>query len=203
MTTAQHHGGDRVSPEQPINKFADRLIRRKARELITRFGFSPADREDIEQDLRLLLIRRFDKFNPSVAHYNVFVTTVLERFTATIIEHREAESRAPERSGGSLNRLIDDGDGNQIEKGSTLTEDQHARRTGVKFRSDEQLQALAADVADLLTELPPKVIDICQRLKRNTVTGVARELNISQTTLRRLLRRLRPHFDEREMREYL
>ncbi len=203
MTTAEHLGGDRVSPEQPLNKFANRLIRRKARELITRFGFSPADREDIEQDLRLLLLRRFDKFDPSVAHYNVFVTTVLERFTATIIEHREAESRAPERSGGSLSRLIDDGDGNQIEKGSTLTEDQHALRTGVKFRSDQQLQALAADVADLLTELPPEVIDICQRLKRSTVSGVARELGIPQTSLRRLLRRLRPHFDEQEMRDYL
>lgn len=203
MTTAKHLGGDCVSPEQPINKFADRLIRRKARELITRFGFSPSDREDIEQDLRLMLIRRFDKFDPSVAHYNVFVTTVIERFTATIIEHREAESRAPERSGGSLNRLIDDGDGNQIEKGSTLTEDQHARRTGVKFRSDEHLQALAADVTDVLASLPPESLDVCQRLKRNTVSGVARELGIPQSTLWDALQRLRPQFEGSGLREYL
>lgn len=203
MTTATPLGGDCVSPEQPINKFADRLIRRKARELITRFGFSPADREDIEQELRLLLIRRFDKFDPSVAHYNVFVTTVIERFTATIIEHREAESRAPVRSGGSLSRLIDDGNGNQIEKGATLTEDQHAFRTGVKFRSEGQLWALAADVADLLTELPLDLADICQRLKRNTVAGVARELGIPQSTLRDALQRLRPQFEGSGLREYL
>jgi RNA polymerase sigma-70 factor (ECF subfamily) len=203
MTTATPLGGDCVSPEQPINTFADRLIRRKARELITRFGFSPADREDIEQDLRLLLIRRFDKFDPSVAHYNVFVTTVIERFTATIIEHREAESRAPERSGGSLSRLIDDGDGNQIEKGATLTEDQHALRTGVKFRSDEHLRALAADVADLLNGLSSELFDICRRLQSNTVSGVARELGIPPSTLRDALQRLRPQFEASGMREYL
>ena len=44
-----------------------------------------------------MLLRRLAKFDPTIAHYNVFVTTVIERYSATIIEHRTAESRSHQR----------------------------------------------------------------------------------------------------------
>lgn len=129
MASSKHRSSDSVSPENPITKFAAQLIRRKARELVARSGFSPSDRDDIEQELRLILLRRLDKFDPSVAHYNAFVTTVIERYSATILEHRCAESRFHRRYGGSLNQLVDDGDGNKIEMGAKLPEDQQCMRT--------------------------------------------------------------------------
>lgn len=203
MASSKHRSSDGVSPENPINKFAAHLIRRKARELASRSGFSPTDRDDIEQELRLILLRRLDKFDPSVAHYNAFVTTVIERYSATILEHRRAESRSYSRYGGSLNQLVDDGDGNKIEMGATLSEDQQSVRTGVRFRSGEELQTLAIDVAQLIADLPPEVADICERLKRDTISVVARDLGMPRSTLRDLLKGVRSRFESCDMRGYL
>lgn len=203
MQTATHLGGDHESPEQPFNNFAARLIRRKARELAARSGFSPSDRDDIEQELRLVLVRRLDKFDPSVAHYNAFVTTVIERYSATILEHRRAESRSHSRYGGSLNQLVDDGDGNKIEMGATLPEGQQTMRTGARFRSGEELHELATDVAQLMADLPANLADICERLKRDTISVVARDLGMSRSTLYDLLKRVRSRFEGSDMREYL
>jgi RNA polymerase sigma factor (sigma-70 family) len=203
MASSKQRSGDSGSPENPINKFAAYLIRRKARELAACSGFSPSDRDDIEQELTLVLLRRLDKFDPKVAHYNAFVTTVIERYAATILEHRRAESRCHRRCGGSLNKMLDDGEGNKVEMGATLPEDQQSVRTGVRFRSGEELQELAMDVAQLIANLPPDFADICERLKRDTISVVARDLGIPRSTLRDLLKIVRSRFESGGMREYL
>ena len=68
--------------------FAARAIRYKARQLAGRHGFSRSEREDIEQELRLDLLRRLSKFNPAIAPWNVFVRTLVERQTATLVAQR-------------------------------------------------------------------------------------------------------------------
>ena len=195
--------GDQVSRDNFINSFAARLIRRKARELSLRPGFSATDRDEIEQQLRMVLLKRLDKFDPAVAHYNAFVTTVVERYTATILEHGRAESRSHRRYGGSLNQMVDDGDGNQIEMGATIHEGQHCVRTGARFRSTEELSEMAADVATILSDLPPRIADICERLKRDSISVVARDLGIPRSTLRDMLNTVRSRFESGNMREYL
>jgi hypothetical protein len=68
-----------------IDKFASRLIRRKAREVVRCAGFNLSDRQDIEQELTLVLLRRLGRFNHRVAHYNAFVTTVVEPLAASYL----------------------------------------------------------------------------------------------------------------------
>jgi len=194
---------DQASPNQAINPYAAQLIRRKARQLAARCGFSPSDQDDIEQELRLILLRRLGKFDPSVAHYNAFVATIIERHTATLLQHRCAAVRSHRRLGGSLNQLVDDGDGHKIEVGATLAEDQPAVRTGDRFRSGEELHGLASDVAELIADLPPEIADICERLKRDSVSVVARDLGIPRSTLRDLLKSVRSRFESCDMRGYL
>jgi RNA polymerase sigma-70 factor, ECF subfamily len=203
MARSQRTVGDAGLPDQHISQFAAQLIRRKARELASFPGFCPTDRDEIEQELRLVLLRRLDRFNPSLAHYNAFVTTVIERYSATILQHRRAESRTYRRCGSSLNQLVDDGDGNQIELGAVLPECQPGLRTRTHFRSSEELQDLASDVAQLLAELPAELADICERLKRESISTVARDLGIPRSTLRDLLKGVRARFDSCGMRGYL
>ena len=203
MTAAASFGGDSSSPQPHIRKFAAVLIRRKARELSRHAGFSPSDREDIEQELRLILLRRLGKFDPAIAHYNAFVTTVIERYCATILEHRSAESRTHRRCGGSLNQMVDDGDGNQIELAAKIQDGHQTNRTGGRFRSNEDLVDLATDVTDVVAGLPPQLQDVFQRLKRGSISEVARELGMSRTTLCDLITRLRARFEQSGMREYL
>lgn len=203
MARLQRTVGDAGSPAQHITHFAAQLIRRKARELSTFPGFCPTDREEIEQQLRLVLLRRLEKFNPQLAHYNAFVTTVIERYSATILEHRRAESRTHRRCAGSLNRLVEDDDGNRVELGATLPESIQGLRTRVEFRSSEELQDLVADVAHLLANLPPELADVCERLKRDSISAVARDLGIPRSSLCDLLKTVRERFDSSGIRGYL
>jgi RNA polymerase sigma-70 factor, ECF subfamily len=74
--------------------FAARAIRYKARQLAGRHGFSRSEREDIEQELRLDLLRRLAKFNPDIAPWNAFVRTLVDRHAATLIAQRRRRIRA-------------------------------------------------------------------------------------------------------------
>lgn len=118
---------DRQVAAPEIDPFAARLIRRKARELSRHTGFNPSDREDIEQDLLLVLLKRSRRFNPRIAHYNAFVTTVVERYAATLIGHRTADMRAPRQNGVSLNETVDDKDGHCVDLLATIVDGQPPR----------------------------------------------------------------------------
>ena len=77
-----------------VSGFAARAIAWKAQQLAGHNGFSRSEREDIEQELRLHLLRRLAKFDPEIAHWNVFVRTVLERRAASLIAQRRAALQA-------------------------------------------------------------------------------------------------------------
>lgn len=192
------------TPTSPgIDRFAARLISRKARELVRRAGFRPADQEDIEQELTLLLLRRLGKFNPSVAHYNAFVTTVVERYVATILQHRAAEMRTHERDGGSLNVLVDDGDGSQIELSATIPSTQHSLRTGCHPRTDVEQSDVRHDVHDVVATLTPRQRAICELWRTESISDVARLLGISRNTFYHELSAIRQQFEAAGLRAYL
>jgi RNA polymerase sigma factor (sigma-70 family) len=183
--------------------FAARCIRRKAREVVRCAGFSPSDRQDIEQELTLVLLRRLGQFNHRVAHYNAFVTTVVERYVATILEHRSAHMRTHQRDGGSLNVLVDDGDGCQIELSATIPSTQHALRTGCHPRSALEQSDLQRDVRDVMATLTPRQRAICELQKTESISEVARSLNISRNTFYHELFAIREQFEAAGLRAYL
>lgn len=141
--------------ENPLDDFALRLIRRKAKQICRRLGFSRSDRPDLEQELALILLRRLAGFDPRRAHYNAFVTTVVERYTATILQHHAAGKRTYHRNGGSLHVTVTDGDGGAVELVATLSACQQARHTGQQRCADEDSWNLAHDVAAVLDQMPP------------------------------------------------
>ena len=200
---AQPSSQDERTAPPGIDKFAARLIRRKARELVRRAGYSSSDTEDIEQELTLVLLRRLGKFDPSVAHYNAFVTTVVERYAATILQHGSAEMRTHRRNGGSLNVTVTDDDGHTVELVATICSSQQSLRTGQHQLTHEEASDLMRDVADVLEQLPPQLRELCERLKHDSISDVARELGVSRKTLYRRLTRIRERFEKAGMRDYL
>ncbi len=143
--------------------FADRAICQKARQLAGRNGFSVSERQDIEQELRLHLLRRLAKFDPDIAHWNVFVRTVLERRAASLVARRQASIRA--------SSAVD---------------------SFIEF--DDRRVDMVIDTEAILAKLPSKTRDLCERLKKDSVSEVARQLFLARTTLRDRVERLREHF---------
>src|SRR5689334_8458675 len=73
--------------------FAGNYIRRKARQLIGKTGFTLSDRPDIEQELAIKVVQCISRFDPTRGHWNAFVATVVERHVATILKSRRARKR--------------------------------------------------------------------------------------------------------------
>lgn len=203
MQTTSHVHGERKSPASPFGRFAADLIRRKARELCRLSAFQNYDRADIEQELRLVLVKRLAKFDASIAHYNAFVTTVIERYCANLIEHETAESRSPNRNGASLNQTVNDGEGNPTQMANLIEEGHQSNRTGGRFRSKAELFDLATDVANVIADLPPEMQDLCERLKRDSVSKIAEDLGIARSTLRYWVLQMRQRFEQSDMHDYL
>ena len=68
------------------------LIKHKAWSLIGTIGFTWSDRDDLEQELVLDILRRLPRFDPERAQLMTFVVRVLDNKIASIIEARTCPS---------------------------------------------------------------------------------------------------------------
>jgi RNA polymerase sigma-70 factor (ECF subfamily) len=171
-----------------LQSFARSIVRRKARLLVGRAGFTAQDVRDLEQELLLRLLKSLPRFDPEQAHVNVFVTTVVERSVAMLLRERRAKKRAA--AVRSLDALAADG-------GPAEPPD---HRDGGR---DAERSDLAYDLAEVLSALPAGLRDLAERLKERTVSQAARDLNVPRTTLLRQVERLRRCFEDAGLRIYL
>ena len=170
-----------------LQGFARSIIRRKARLIARCGGFNANDQRDIEQELLLRLLQSLPQFDAEQAHINVFITTVVERSMAMLIRERHAKKR--DATGiQSLTSPVDDGGPNEP-----------SDHRG----SDPERIDLTSDVAEVMASLPAELRDFAERLKLQTVSQVAREMDVPRTTLLRWVDRLRRCFEDAGLRIYL
>ena len=186
-----------------IDPYAARLIRFKARQLVGQAGFTASDREDIEQELRLDLLRRLPKYNPKRAQRNTFIARVVEHRVASLIEAQKAGIRDYRRCRCSLNECFEDADGRSVERVDTFDQEDYLLRTGGQSRPSEELSALAIDVAAVIEGLPHELRNLCRRLKAETVTEISRDTGVPRGTIYESIKKLRAIFKDAGLRNYL
>ena len=208
-------GSDRSQAQQPAvgqpvdiehdlaNGFAARLIREKANQLVGRLGFTKSDREDLEQELKLRLWMRSHKFDPAKRHWNVFVTTVVERHVASILQRAGRTKRSADSPPVSLSELVADGDDLLVELGATIGPEHREALTGRYCDSDVNLSDLKFDVEHVLAGLPDDLRRLCELLKVHCVTDAAQLLGIPRTTASSMITRLRETFAQAGLGEFL
>jgi RNA polymerase sigma-70 factor (ECF subfamily) len=192
-------------PDVPqLDDYVIQLIKYKARQLVGRAGFSKDDREDIEQDLTLDLLRRLSKFDPSRATFHTFVARVVEHGVATLIERRQAAIRDHRRCTCSLNDLVDDGQGGQVERGDLFSQDDYLRIQGRSPAPMEDRVALRVDRDKLLATLPPELRDLCLRFEAGqTITDISRDTGTPRGTLYERMKKLKALAEDDGLRAYL
>jgi len=176
-----------------IDNYAAKLIRIKARQLVGKAGFTENDRNDLEQELMIDLLQRIRHFNPAKAKKTTFMTRIVERHMATLLEARNARCRnwrlcleslnaCRENEKGDTIELIDliDGDGNL---GDPDREPRQASVTDLRMDMQRVIEALPTDLRDL-----------CDRLRESNMAEIARELGVARTTLYDKLTRIREVF---------
>ena len=93
-----------------LGDYALKLIRTRARELCRRADFTPADYDDVEQELVMDLLKRFPKFNPAIAKEVTFVQRIVDHKVASLIDARSAKRREHGARVASLHHEVEDQD---------------------------------------------------------------------------------------------
>ncbi len=185
-----------------IDEYAVQIIKHKARRLVRGAGFTKSDREDLEQEMVLDLLSRLAKFNPERTQRNTFIACVVEHKVATIIEARKAGKRDYRLCTCSLNDQLGDEDGNSIERIEIFDQEDYLLRTGNLLRTAAELHDLSIDIQKVVTNLPPKLRELCERLKTKSVTEISRDTGIPRGTVYETGKKLRTLFEDAGLKDY-
>ncbi len=186
-----------------MNEYAVWIIKHKARQLIGSAGFTESDREDLEQEMMLDLLRRLHKYDSSKAKLNTFIARIVEHRISTIIEERTARKRDWRLCTASMNDRFYSGKDGRIERLEVYDMDEYLRQTGRFSRTPSECLELSIDIQLTIESLPPKLRDLCERLKTESVTEISRETGIPRGTLYDRIKELRNLFENKSLQDYI
>lgn len=175
---------------------AEPLIRSKARRLSRRRGFCRTDAEDIEQELRLHLWRQAAKFNPAITSWESFVSFILDKRCVSLLRHRTADKRSPDREACSLNEPVLDKGGRVVARHETIPE---------AASTPQRLRDLERDVSDLRARLSCEdARHFMDGLVRGgTTNSMGVELDLARRTAERYYAEISKLFEDASLKEYL
>lgn len=178
--------------------FTAKYARRKAREIAGLAKLTESDAEDVAQDLMIAVLERREKFDPDVAHWNVFVTTIVEREVARILETQRTRKRGGCTDMVSLSTMVEDDEEEDlyVELGTTLVETDGDRLSGLPVIDERADFDWDHDYEIVLAGLTGEFRDICQRLRTRTISEVARDLGMTRHAVRHRVARIRERFEE-------
>ncbi len=183
-----------------LTAYAKSLIRIKARQLARKPGFTRSDEEDLEQELAMFLLAKGHLFDPARASVNTFTDRVIMSKVAMIIRDRRRQKRAGDFTAQSLEETRPRSEDEVGALRDALTEADARRRLGTEASDLERAQRIAA-VVEAMRSLPAEDRDICCRLTERPAAAVARDLGISRHQLRKVIERVRLHFEARGLGE--
>ena len=180
------------------NSFAASLIRRKARQLCQRPGFSRSDEDDLKQGMRLYLWSASRLFDPARGNVESFIVTALRSWMDMEVRRRRAEMRFTGVEAISLDsKTVDCGDGECFPMIADITSDQADRRLGLDSRdlaSDLEFREALALVHARLTQAELRFMrDVVDR----GIAGAARKRRVSRRQVLARLKSIRERFAEK------
>ena len=181
MSRNQYHG---VPPE------AVAVVRYWARKLTQHPSFTPADLEDLEQELMMDLHSRMPTFNPELSNLSSFASMAVSRRAYRLIEDATTA-----KAGGdglqmiSLNTMVfSDRQGEGVMLLETISDAQ-----GLWYQhgpSWHEVIDTRIDFAKFLNLLPRKFFTLATRLLKETSAEIARSRHVSQAAIHYAIRRM-------------
>jgi len=179
-----------------LTAYAEFVIKHKACQLARRADFSRSDEEDLAQDMRLHLLRRAHRFDPTRSSYTTFVARVIDSWIATMLRDRRRRKRAAGLEAQSLEgtRVVDDGASASLR--DVLHSEQVLGRTAIGPDDEAARRELIAVVARIVGSMPPPLPDICMRLSHQSHAAIRRELGLSRRQFDGAMARIRKSFGD-------
>lgn len=174
---------------------AARIIRAKARRLVGHGRFRSDDIPDIQQSLTLAVLKAIDRFDPSVADWAAFISTIVERRAAKLLNRRRSRTREHRYHVTSLSSLVPDEDGNQVPLGTQIGDEHREALTGKVQACPIAAGEIVQSVQLAMRDLSPEQQQLCLELSESTLTEVARARGVSRRTLRGHVQKINDIFD--------
>lgn len=185
-----------------FDEYAVKVVRHTTRVLVRRGRLQEADREDLEQELMLDLLRRLPRFDPARATLRTFVSRVVRHRAARIVAASFTAKAVSRRGMLSLQDEVDDGSGVSVERGETLDPAEDCRRSrGPGAPGDTH--DLRVDLDAVVADLPADMQELCSWLLHHTATEAARTTGTSRASIWRRMQPVRERFAAAGIDDYL
>ena len=168
----------------PIDDYALKRIKYRVGRLIGRFGLTESDREDLQQDFILELLKAFRRFDPAKSSRKTFIARVLDRKFKHIVRNGATRMRHEARDPVSLDRVMER---------YTPTADVRMNHTGQVCIGGQQRIELRLDLEQVLATLPARLRRICELRKIYSPAEIARRLDVVPSTVCRAIAKVRAH----------
>jgi RNA polymerase sigma factor (sigma-70 family) len=178
----------------PFDSQTRELVRRKAGQLARRAGFTAQDRDDLEQDLSVLLLKRWPSFDPNRGTPEAFATIVLNSGVANLLRDRLALWRRQGRI-VSLQERATGPNGEEACLADSVPQGAPGSGHRPYRRLSDELARLAGHVREVLDRLPPDLRELAELLKEHSMADAARVIGLPRSTLYARRRKLREHFE--------
>lgn len=177
-----------------FGNYISRLISVKAHKLIGVAGFTELDKEDIEQELILDVIKRLKYYNPAIAKKETFIRHIVDNRIVSLIHERTSKSKDFRNCQKSLNDSIgsieDDDDCEMLEN---TTYEGFIRYWSGETLENESIDQMI-DIERLVEKLPPDLRVLYDNLLFKPIIEIAQEVGVHRTTLYKRLKKLRKWF---------
>lgn len=176
--------------------FTDTFIRIKARQLCRRTDYSRSDFDDLQQGMRLYLLEKAHLYDPSRGTIEAFVTNAVNTWVGMDLRRRGRLKRSNGSPTISLEGTMVECEGDTVELGSVLGEDDLLRRTGGGGISEIDKIDMRDAVAHAMTTLTDDERDLLRHVVDHGVASAARQRGVSRRQIENALARMRGRFED-------
>jgi len=159
-------------PSEPFDPRIAEIIKQKARKLSRHRAIGPAEREDLEQDMSIHLLRAMGEFTAGRASLATFADRVLNNFSRNLIDQRTAKRRDRRREC-------------QMSEAAAET---------LKDQATDQARVDAVlDISAAIRSLPQELRSVAAMLGEHDEADAARRLGLTRSQLRHRKLLIRRH----------
>lgn len=169
------------------------LIDRKVASLARSWGLSPADADDVRQEIFLDLLQRLPKHDPDKAPIALFVSACVHRKIYNLVRGMLAQRRSPVRD--SVERMDETmaATGARIDTSASDRAGDH----------EQHLRDLRVDLSAATRDLTDEERDLLQDLMSESVSDIARRTGRTRKMVYRVFRTLRQKLADGGMGSYV